>query len=239
MWCFCDPYVGYLAMIADKGSHPGYAERFKNIRLQLGLSQKEMADKLDVALSSWQRYEQGVGVAGGDVLQKMAELGFDVNWLLTGTGQMFWTLHKAPHEQSDLVLVPQFEVRPSAGNGGGLPESEEPSGFIALSKGWIRRFLRCEPENLVALNAGGDSMEPTIRDRDPLFVDRGDTALRNDAIYVFRLEDAVQVKRIQRKTTGEIVLISDNKNYPPETLSKVQSEALHGIGRVVWHGRIL
>ena len=62
--------------------------RFKLFRDHLGLSEKEMAEKLGVALTSWTSYELGTGVAEKDVLQNLANLGCNIDWLLTGKGHM-------------------------------------------------------------------------------------------------------------------------------------------------------
>lgn len=54
--------------------------KFKIARQALGKSQKEMADLVRCAYRSWQGYEQGTSVPGGNVLKALAELDFNVNW---------------------------------------------------------------------------------------------------------------------------------------------------------------
>jgi transcriptional regulator with XRE-family HTH domain len=54
--------------------------KFKIARQALGKNQKEMASLVGVAYRSWQVYEQGTSVPGGNVLKALAELGFNVNW---------------------------------------------------------------------------------------------------------------------------------------------------------------
>ncbi|MDD5759345.1 MAG: S24 family peptidase [Desulfobulbaceae bacterium] len=56
------------------------SNKFKIARQALGKNQKEMADLVKVAHRSWQGYEQGTSVPGGNVLKVLAELGFNVNW---------------------------------------------------------------------------------------------------------------------------------------------------------------
>lgn len=64
------------------------AKRLKMVRESLGYSQKEMAKAINVYPQTWRIYESGKSVPGGNVLETMARLGFNVNWILTGEGEM-------------------------------------------------------------------------------------------------------------------------------------------------------
>lgn len=68
-------------------------ERLKMIRESLGVSKREMSRKLDIAGGSWQAYEEGNTVPGGKVLEALAQEGYDINWLLTGNGEMLSRWH--------------------------------------------------------------------------------------------------------------------------------------------------
>jgi transcriptional regulator with XRE-family HTH domain len=63
------------------------AYRFKEIREFCGLDQGAMADRVDVKRNTWGRYEAG-DMPTGATLDKLAEMGFSVDWLLTGRGSM-------------------------------------------------------------------------------------------------------------------------------------------------------
>lgn len=62
--------------------------RLKIIRTNLGKSQKAMAEELGKTTRSWQVYEEGKSVPGGEVFEALVKLGFDANWILTGEGEM-------------------------------------------------------------------------------------------------------------------------------------------------------
>jgi transcriptional regulator with XRE-family HTH domain len=64
------------------------ASRIKSVRHHFSLQQREMASKLDVGFSSYQKYEMGLTMPGGDALKSFAVLGVNTNWLLTGDGEM-------------------------------------------------------------------------------------------------------------------------------------------------------
>ncbi|WP_417841511.1 helix-turn-helix domain-containing protein [Terasakiella sp.] len=62
-------------------------QRFTEIRKNLGVTQKEFADRLGVSLGAVQGYEYGK-VPKGEVLQTLLNMGFNLNWLVDGRGTM-------------------------------------------------------------------------------------------------------------------------------------------------------
>ncbi|MHC1697546.1 MAG: helix-turn-helix domain-containing protein [Geobacteraceae bacterium] len=66
-------------------------ERLKAVRLNKGLSQKEISEVLGIGLRSWQQYELGTSIPGGKVLESLLlKLRVNINWLLSGSGQMYF-----------------------------------------------------------------------------------------------------------------------------------------------------
>jgi len=63
-------------------------ERLKQVRESLSYSQKEMAQAIDTNPQTWRVYEANKSVPGGNVLEALARMGFNVNWILTGVGPM-------------------------------------------------------------------------------------------------------------------------------------------------------
>ena len=64
------------------------SERLKLARDSIGKSQKDMAKAVGASTTGWQNYESGDQVPGGKILEALAKIGFDINWLLTGEGMM-------------------------------------------------------------------------------------------------------------------------------------------------------
>lgn len=65
-------------------------DRLKKIREYLGLSQQEMADKLEVLVTTISKYERGVINPASNFLIKMVFLfNVDLNWLIAEQGHMF------------------------------------------------------------------------------------------------------------------------------------------------------
>lgn len=62
--------------------------RIAQIREATGLKQQSIADRVGVSLRTWQAIERGENIPTGQTLLKIAELGFDPGWILTGNGFM-------------------------------------------------------------------------------------------------------------------------------------------------------
>lgn len=134
------------------------------------------------------------------------------------------------------VLLPKYEVRAAAGDGA-LVHSEQIVDHLAFKHDWIVRQLRRNPVYLILIEAMGNSMVPTIGDRDLLLVDTSDAQLRDNAIYALSLNGDVVVKRLERRMNGAVRVISDNRdNYDPYELGPDEADELRIIGQVVWHG---
>jgi phage repressor protein C with HTH and peptisase S24 domain len=93
------------------------------------------------------------------------------------------------------------------------------------------------PKHAALISAVGDSMEPTIKEGDLLLVDLRENEVKNDAVYVIRIDDHLITKRIQRMYDSCIVIKSDNPAYNDQVIPKDAKDTPCIIGRVVWAGR--
>ena len=62
--------------------------RLRQVREALSVTQKSMSLKLGFGASTWQKIERGENLPSGETLLKIAELGFNPGWILTGEGPM-------------------------------------------------------------------------------------------------------------------------------------------------------
>ena len=135
----------------------------------------------------------------------------------------------------ELVRIPRLAVGASAG-AGALDPDERGAGTFGFDAGYMRE-LGGHPDMLSAIKVRGDSMAPTLDDGDDIMVDRADAADRlRDGIYVLRLDDALNVKRIALNPAGgRLTIRSDNPAYP--SFPDCDPARIQIIGRVVWVGR--
>jgi phage repressor protein C with HTH and peptisase S24 domain len=139
-----------------------------------------------------------------------------------------------PEARPDQALVPVYDVAASAGYGAEVL-SETVVDQLAFPAGYLRRITSAAPRDLAIIGVKGDSMAPTLADDDVVMVDTSKRDLSFDGLFVLRDGGAsLLVKRIGRGSRrGSVVLISDNRTYPPMERDAVDIEV---VGKVVWMG---
>ena len=129
----------------------------------------------------------------------------------------------------DYIAVPRLPLDASAGPGAFSAEEISYDSF-RFSRKWLRE-MGLEGADLTAIRVEGDSMEPTLRSGDEIFVDRNKRS--GEGIHVVRIGDTLHVKQVQVSAPDRITLISANESYAPIDLARGEVEI---IGRVVWKG---
>jgi len=223
---------------ADVGS---FAARLQEV-IGAG-SVREFAIRIGVSEGTLRNLLKGGDPKLSTVLRIAAEAGVTVDWL---TGCQGSTAHEAEavsqcvckdEFDEEYILVPGYHVQVSTGNGCVAPFVKE---SIKRRLAFRRKYLdyrQLRPENLAVVFSKGDSMEPTIKDNDSLLINLNSTTPKDGKIFVVRLGDDLYAKRIQRLVDGGIMLISDNKEYPAQTIDPSQLEQLQVIGQVIWIGK--
>lgn len=157
-----------------------------------------------------------------------------LEWLATG--------HDSPSskrtavrgvERENFAYLPQYDIK-APGPRGEVLRSDQIVDHLAFKKEWVESRLKANPRDLLLVEAVGDSMAPTLEESDLMLVDLQEPRFRHDGIYVLRRDDALAVKRLQRRPDGTLSIISDNPAYQA---SVVTSDSVHIIGRVIWMGR--
>ena len=136
---------------------------------------------------------------------------------------------RGTRESGDFIAVPRLALDASAGPGAFSAEEISFDSF-RFSRRWLRE-MGLEGADLSAIRVEGDSMEPTLRSGDEIFVDRNKRS--GEGIHVVRIGDTLHVKQVQASAPGRITLISANEAYAPIDLAREDVEV---VGRVVWKG---
>lgn len=142
-----------------------------------------------------------------------------------------------PNQQrigADFARIPRYEAQlaagPGAQNGDNLPISS-----LAFRVDWLSK-IGVNPKHCCIVNVVGDSMEPTLYDGDLVMIDQQVRQFRSNRLFAFVNADGdAQVKRVTVHPEA-LALNSDNRNYEPQLLSKVDADQLTVIGQVVWSG---
>ncbi|MDI3325608.1 helix-turn-helix transcriptional regulator [Pontibacterium granulatum] len=200
---------------------------------------KTLSREAGIPESGIYRYIKGESAIPAKALVKIAEVaGLSIQWLATGEGQVDASGNQVAQEselESEFALVPGYNIQVAAG-AGAFPENEEPSRKLAFRHKWLK-YRNLKEADLVLVFAKGDSMEPTISDNNTLLIDTSKQDLTDGNIYVIRVNSHLVVKRVQTLLNRDIMLLSDNKEYHPETIKPDQLQDLQVIGKVVWIGK--
>ncbi|WP_330509453.1 S24 family peptidase [Pseudomonas putida] len=143
-----------------------------------------------------------------------------------------------PGQVGDEVWIAHYDVRAAMG-GGQIPhEYPEMLQDIRVSPRHLREMgvTFKEHYHLKMITGWGQSMAPTIKDRDPLLVDITIREFTGDGIYLFSHDEMLYVKRLQKKGKDRFKMISDNKHHDPED---IRVDDTHILARVlyVWNGQ--
>lgn len=231
----------------------GTADFHDRLRALVGdQSIREYAKRLGVNYQTVANYLTGTTEPNRAILDRIAQL-HDVrlDWLVAGRGPMRDVADGSTAASADaggslkarfglepvgwggeIVQVPVYEVRVSAGPGSGLAE-ERPSDYMAFDHRFLAQ-IRANPASLVVVTVSGDSAEPTLEEGSLVLVDRSRTQPRDGGLYVLRIGDDLFLKRVQPLASGGLRLISDNPVYPPDEVSEADLPRVHIIGRVAW-----
>ena len=212
------------------------ADKIKRIRTYLKLTQQQFADACGVKQQLVAMMENGSRTpTAGFKLGFLKKFGVDFDTQIVDINAARELVLSEPEEvkpPSNIVKVLFYtSVKASAGNGSNIPEYSDKEAMY-FDKRWLRTILGVNENNVSLINAEGDSMYPLINDGDLLMVDTSIKEILNNKVFVIFDEGSYRVKRLRQDFNGDIYLISDNKQYPPEKVT----HSLEIIGKVVWNG---
>ena len=162
-------------------------------------------------------------------------------WLETGDGEML--LSSGGNSGCNRVAevgwgddyVRPLQVRPVPDRTGGGLEASTVRPVYAFGRDWLEGKGNVAGMRLMRIS--GDSMHPTLCDKDMVLVDETQKDIFEGKIYVIRIDGQIVVKRMGKKP-GKLILISDNRErYEPLDVSSEQEQSIEIIGMIVWMGR--
>jgi len=135
-----------------------------------------------------------------------------------------------PEPPDDSFEIPMLELGYGMG-GTFLDDVDVGERIERFPRAFVRMFTSAPADQLVWSYGVGDSMYPTIGDRDVLLIDRSRDAIRiNDQIWALASGGIGMVKRVRVEAGGQVTLLSDNANVPDY---EVAQDELIIIGRVI------
>lgn len=177
----------------------GIGDRIRALRINAGMTQVELANKLNISNSTLSQYESGARTPSDDMKLKIAAL-FQVStdYLLSGTTNTVNTKTKG-------VQIPVLgEVRA----GYPMEAVENIIDYEEIDEEMARRG------EFFALRIKGDSMEPKFSEGDVVIVRKQETADSGDIVVALVNGDSATIKKLKRHQNG-ITLVPSNSAYEP------------------------
>jgi hypothetical protein len=177
----------------------GIGDRIRALRINAGMTQVELANKLNISNSTLSQYESGARTPSDDMKLKIAAL-FQVStdYLLSGTTNTVNTKTKG-------VQIPVLgEVRA----GYPMEAVENIIDYEEIDEDMARRG------EFFALRIKGDSMEPRFVEGDVVIVRKQQTADSGDIVVALVNGDSATIKKLKRHQNG-ITLVPSNSAYEP------------------------
>ena len=230
-------------------------------------NKQDFCDKLGIDYKTLSRYMRDDinFTINSDNSDKFHDAGININWLLTGQGEMFKdgdskeqkiielenkikTLESSLSQKPELSLtltdasiinynIIQIPILDiKASAGYGIAGLDHPNVVDYLD---ISKHLlgRYKPEGVVCLELTGDSMEPDFRSGDFVLCAIG--CIETNGFYIININGNILFKRLQFIKKEKIIVKSINPAYEPEEITENEKEYFGIIGKVFKHIRNL
>jgi phage repressor protein C with HTH and peptisase S24 domain len=138
------------------------------------------------------------------------------------------------------ILIPQYDVRGSMGHGQVPADYTDFIRNVTVTGPQLEKLGLdyTSPANLAIVSGWGQSMAPTIQDKDPVIVDRGVTEFIGDGVYVITWDGMLYIKRLQKVDADHLELISDNPKHKDRVVNS-DEVAIHARVLLVWNAQKL
>lgn len=148
--------------------------------------------------------------------QKISFSRVDVMQLKDGDEQYPPSVRSKP--ESGYIRLEHLSPTPSMGAGMAVSEPVQIVQYLDVLEQWVRQEVgTTNPSRIKVLTGNGNSMAPTIKDKDLVFVDVDCRSIETAGIYVLDVAGRLILKKAMILGSGTLVIRSDNvAEYPDE-----------------------
>ena len=173
---------------------------------------KDVATALNIPQATFATMKKRNSIPYEEILEFCAIKKISVNWLFFDQA-----VDMLKAETEKFFQVRYFaDIRASAGGGAyGFDEDFE---TISIDEKIMHNMVGVGNTELEAIHVDGESMEPTLQNGSIVFLDRSQTNINKNGIFIAQTLNGLYIKRIHQRADGMIELISDNSVYPPEAI---------------------
>ncbi len=185
---------------------------------------KDVAMELGIPQTSFATMKKRNSIPYEELMQFCASKKLSINWLFFDQSVEMLV------EETNKFFQVHYFAELCASAGGGANVFDESYEIMTIDERIVRNMMGRSDRKLEAIHVDGESMEPTLQDGSIIFIDREQTNINKDGIFIASTNAGLFVKRIRQRADGMIELISDNILFPPELISP---EEVSIIGKVV------
>ncbi|MCO8081971.1 MULTISPECIES: S24 family peptidase [Acinetobacter] len=209
---------------------------------ELGLKQADLVTRLNVSKGAVSKWVSGLNTPNSTILPQLADaLETTPSWLINGTQKLKNDVSIISVEAWDsdtLVEIDEIEIpffkdfsfACGSGSIGVAMASEKRK--LRISKLTLRNRA-IEQRNAIATLASGDSMTPTIKDGDTIYIDLGRKTIKDGKMFALCHGGLFMAKRLYNLPMGGVRIVSDNAAEYPEihlTAEKIIEQQFEIIG---------
>ncbi len=210
----------------------GIGARLKEARVELGLTQTDIAKTVGINPSAINQIERGSTNPSLSTIESISSAyKINADWLLTGRGEMFvgsGNIISPTHllvDHNGLTLEPrgelaEVEIAGVIAAGAPIEQTGDHELIAPL------RLALPNKNQYVALVVHGDSMEPEVRDGDFVLIRRDAEWFHADnKICAVSIDHEYTLKRLQIDASNKMVILhSLNKEYRPIIVDPLDTE---------------
>ena len=206
-----------------------FAHRLNVMLGELGLPERRRArlirERIGVSGTTAHNWLRGDSYPGFEELARMGRLGVDPVRLFPDKAEVVRS--NAKHTVASSAISKRLARLIDSEQVGLLNQLKTDDGewdHTALPNSIWQQVLGRSLSGFVVLYMNGDSMGERIKDGTPLLVDTSMTQIADDnAIYALLVNEAVMVRRVQRRLHGGYVIVADNPAIAAEAIDRLGS----------------
>ncbi len=202
-----------------------------SLRKRAGISQTELANRIGTSLNMLGKLERGDRTLNANWIEKIAAaLGVDPGDVITAREMLTLVNNSAAgrvprpdvpptrnSSEGETASVMRMDLSYAMGPGTNLDNSYVEAEPVIFDLGFLRSLTPSPPSALRIVSGVGDSMFPTIHDREDLIIDTNQRVLNmHDRIWAISLFGAGALKRLRAISRDRLLVISDNPDVPDQ-----------------------
>lgn len=196
----------------------GLADRLQERLEARGISQNELARRVGVSQPTIWKILAGRTQATAHLRKIARVLETSEEYLLGESNAPGVAVTERPQSDEcadpDLVEIDMIDLSYGMGGGTFLDSDHVEVEKVSFSRSWIRQFTSSPPQFLASTRGIGDSMMPTIHDRDVVIIDKSQKRIDmslGDKIWAIVYGGVGMIKRLRPQPDGTVKISSDNQ----------------------------